>query len=458
METVGTTTTVPATTDDRVVATKTILSDFAWQRRAARWGSLAIALYCFIADWVLQPMHVRGWFQPLLAQLNSLAWIISFPGYLMVAKLHIRDALSPPHRTSTATWWIMWVLNLIIWTVALRLLLRVIFPIVHAPDDSATTGQSASAAPAGHPADLDIVETAPASSSAAPSQTSRRTFLTHTARAAVACTMLTVGHSMLLETRWFEITRRRHAIRGLHPDLAGLRIVQLTDIHHGPALSLNYVREVVAATNALKPDLILLTGDYVHRSPAYIDPVVRELSELRASIGVIGVLGNHDWWESVSISRNSFKQAGIPLIDNDRLFVSPDHKLIDAAPDRGLCIAGVGDYIEDRIRLDIALRDVPDDMPRLLMSHNPDVAEYPPLVAARTRLDLLLAGHTHGGQIRLPLLGTPMVPSRFGSKYASGLVQGPICPVYISRGIGTTVLPLRFRVAPEIAEIELVCA
>ena len=454
MGTVVTTTTVPAA-DDQIEGKRTTRpSDFAWQREAARWGSLAIGLYCLIADWILQPMHVRGWSQPLLAQLNSIAWIISFPGYLVVSKLHIREALSPPHRTSTSTWWIMWVLNLIIWTVALRLLLRVIFPIKGELRNNTADQQDESAMVAEPHATTDSLN---AVETAAPTS-SRRTFLTHTARVAVAATVLTVGHSMLLETRWFEITRRRHAIRGLHPDLAGLRIVQLTDIHHGPALSLNYVREVIAATNALKPDLILLTGDYVHRSPAYIDPVVREFSELRASIGVIGVLGNHDWWESVSISRNSFKQAGIPLIDNDRLFLSPDRKLTDAALDRGLCIAGVGDYIEDRIRFDLALRDVPDDMPRLLMSHNPDVAEYPPLVAARTRLDLMFAGHTHGGQIRLPLLGTPMVPSRFGSKYASGLVQGPVCPVYISRGIGTTVLPLRFRVAPEIAEIELVTA
>jgi predicted MPP superfamily phosphohydrolase len=263
---------------------------------------------------------------------------------------------------------------------------------------------------------------------------------------------------MLFETRWFEITRRRHAIRGLHPDLGGVRIVQLTDIHHGPALSLEYVREVIAATNALKPDLILLTGDYVHRSPAYIDPVLRELAELRANIGIVGVLGNHDWWESAPLSRECFGKAGIPLIDNDRLFLSPDRKLSSDESHGGLCIAGVGDYIEDRIRLDRALRDVPEAMPRLLMSHNPDVVEYPPLVAARTRIDLMLAGHTHGGQVRIPGIGTPIVPSRFGSKYASGLVQGPVCPIYVSRGIGTTILPLRFRVAPEIAEIELVSA
>jgi predicted MPP superfamily phosphohydrolase len=215
------------------------------------------------------------------------------------------------------------------------------------------------------------------------------------------------------------------------------------------------VREIVEATNALKPDLILLTGDYVHRSPAYIDPVLRELSELRAKIGIVGVLGNHDWWESAPLSRDCFAKAGIPLIDNDRRFISPDHQLTGDESRGGLCIAGVGDYIEDRIRLDRALRDVPDDMPRLLMSHNPDVVEYPPLVAASTRIDLMLSGHTHGGQIRIPGIGTPIVPSRFGSKYASGLVQGPVCPIYISRGLGTTILPLRFRVPPEITVIEL---
>ena len=461
--------------------------EFIWQRRAARWGSLLIGVYCLLADWVLQPLHVRGWFQPVLAQLDSISWILSFPGYLIVQHLRIREALSPPHRVGTLTWWIIWCVNLVLWAVALRLLLRVIFPeretaegegevsgaalklcpgvgddldatatatISDSLEQRTTPGQSAaqrSAAPA--PCSNDASSTA---SSAAPStKTSRRTFLTHTARAAVACTTLAVGHSMLFETRWFEVTRRCHLIRGLHPDLAGLRVVQLTDLHHGPAMSLNYIREVIAATNALKPDLILLTGDYVHRSAAYIDPIVRELAELRASIGVVGVLGNHDWWESALLTRECFALAGIPLIDNDRVFVSSDRKFTPDESRGGLCIAGVGDYLEDRIRLDRALRDVPESMPRLLMSHNPDVVEYPPLVASRTRIDLMLSGHTHGGQIRIPLLGTPIVPSRFGSKYASGLVQGPVCPIYVSRGIGTTILPLRFRVAPEITQIEI---
>ncbi|MEA2735462.1 MAG: uncharacterized protein QOE14_1913 [Humisphaera sp.] len=431
-------------------------SRFIWQRRAALWGSLAVNFYVLIADWVFQPLHGRGLFQPVLAQLNSLSWIASFPAYVIIAKVGIRGALSPPHRLSTSAWFIMWGISLVLWAVALRLFLRILFPVtVERAVETDATHDRVDDTPPDAPATMPVVIT------------TRRRFLTNTARAAVACAALTGGYSMLLETRWFKITRRRHAIRGLRPELSGLRIVQLTDIHHGPALSLNYVREVVAATNALKPDLVLLTGDYVHRSPLYIDPVVRELAELKAKIGVIGVLGNHEWWESAPITRVCFSSAGIPLIDNDRMFVSPDRKLVRGGTDQGLCIAGVGDLIEDRILFDDALRDVPLEMPRLLLSHNPDVAEYPPLVAAAraggasaaaARIDLMLAGHTHGGQIWMPGLGTLVVPSRFGQKYASGLVQGPVCPVYISRGIGTTVLPLRFGVPPEIAVIELVPA
>src|SRR5688572_27947256 len=101
-------------------------------------------------------------------------------------------------------------------------------------------------------------------------------------------------------------------------------------------MSLAYVTEVKPATNALRLDIVLLTGDYVHRSPAYIDPVMLELVELSAVVGVVGVLGNHDWWESAPLFRECFAKAGIPLIDNDRLFVSPARQVERMTLDRGL--------------------------------------------------------------------------------------------------------------------------
>jgi hypothetical protein len=263
-----------------------------------------------------------------------------------------------------------------------------------------------------------------------------------------------VGYVTSVATRNYEITRRTIAIRGLPPELAGLRIVQLTDIHHGPWIPLSHVRGVVSATNELHADLVLLTGDYVHRSPAYIEPVAAVLGGLRARIGVLGVLGNHDWWESAPITRKAFAAAGIPLIDNARRFVTSDRTLA-AEADAGLCIAGVGDYYEDRQLYGEALGGVPDAVPRILLSHNPDVAEDPAFLSSGLRVDLMLSGHTHGGQIYVPGLGTPGVPSRYGQKYASGLVQGPACPVYICRGVGHTVLPVRIGVPPEVAVIEL---
>jgi predicted MPP superfamily phosphohydrolase len=233
--------------------------------------------------------------------------------------------------------------------------------------------------------------------------------------------------------------------------------VQLSDIHHGPWVPLSFVDRMVKITNALDPDLILLNGDYVSSSSRFIKPVVQRLANLRARIGVLGVLGNHDWWEGVGETRDHFREVDIPLIDNSRMFVSPERKLVKDARN-GLCVAGVGDYWEDEIDFVGALKGVPDEMPRLLLSHNPDVAEVPELANHEYRVDLMLSGHTHGGQVRLPLLGTPIVPSSYGQKYAQGLVQGPGCQVYITRGIGLTVLPVRLGVPPEITLIELTTA
>jgi predicted MPP superfamily phosphohydrolase len=111
--------------------------------------------------------------------------------------------------------------------------------------------------------------------------------------------------------------------------------------------------------------------------------------------------------------------------------------------------------MEDATRFEAALAYVPEAMPRLMLSHNPDAAEDRDLLAIRPRIDLMISGHTHGGQVRFPVVGSMIVPSRYGQKYAMGLVKGPVCDVFVSRGIGTTILPIRFNVPPEIAVIEL---
>jgi predicted MPP superfamily phosphohydrolase len=425
--------------------------------------AVAIGAFLVVIDLLLQPLYERGVGQGVLSHLNGLSALVSLPGFLVAHVTGLRRG----HHTTLGVWWFILVANVGLYAAGVavaagaarwaagRLKRRRLNVGRGAGNREATAGGRSDATRSD--------ATAPASPAAGPRHVSRRRVL---AAGAGSVAAVAVGYPMCVATRRFEVTRRAFPVRDLPPSLEGLRLVQLTDVHHGPWIPLSHVRDVVAAANALEPDLILLTGDYVHRSPAYIDPVVDALAALHAKVGVLGVLGNHDWWESGPATRRAFARAGIPLIDNARRVVTPDRKLTadeggdggaaaDTVAGAGLCVAGVGDYYEDEQRYDAALGGLPPDMPRLLLSHNPDVAEDRAFRAAGHRVDLMLSGHTHGGQIYVPGLGTPIVPSRYGQKYARGLVQGPACPVFVCRGVGHTVLPVRVGVAPEIAVIEL---
>jgi predicted MPP superfamily phosphohydrolase len=394
--------------------------------RTALLATSAVTAFIVVADIVLLRLHAGGVAQAPLSALNGLAALLGLPGFLVVQVLGLRTG----HHTTGGVWVVIVAVNFVLWFAGWFVLMA----IVGAWRTRRAKRQGGRAT----------------ATDAAP-RVSRRRLITAGAAAVAAGA---VGWPLLVEPRRFEVTRRTVPLRGLHPSLAGLRLVQLTDLHHGPWVPLSYIEHVVATANALRPDVVLLTGDYVHRSTAYIDPVAAALAKLAPAIGVVAVLGNHDWWEDGPRTRASLERAGIPLIDNDRRFITPDRKLASFAGD-GLCIAGVGDYYEDAQRYDLALDGVPDDTPRLLLSHNPDVAEDRSFHAAGHRVDLMISGHTHGGQVYVPGLGTPIVPSRYGQKYARGLVRGPTCPVFICRGIGLTVLPVRVGIRPELAVLEL---
>jgi len=287
----------------------------------------------------------------------------------------------------------------------------------------------------------------------------RRQLLEHVASLTVLGGLAALGgYSTVAEPRWLRVRRLRFPLPGLPPRLSSLRILQLTDLHHGPFNSARYLRAVIARCRALAPDLVLLTGDYVHASPRFFEPVARILGDLRPRLGTLGVLGNHDHWEDPERCRRALRGAGVRLVENTHVFVTS--AALSERPVAGsLCVGGVGDLWEGRVDVAAALGGVDPATPRLLLSHNPDVAERLPAPAdGAVRVDLMLSGHTHGGQVRLPLLGTPIVPSSYGDKYAAGLVRGPRFPVYVSAGLGVTILPLRFRARPEITVIELVPA
>ena len=403
------------------------------------------------------PMHARGEAQTLLGHVNALAFMLAVPGQAVARELAggFDNRFSPEyHVTASAA-------NGVFYVLLVRLLLGI---------GAWVCGRSA--APAGATpqaiAEDATTPTGPAEQAAsvasASQALSRRDFLLATTRAGAGVALAGVAAgpawALFVQPRRYEIVRHRLALPDLPTELDGLRIVQLSDIHHGPWLSLDYIARVVTDTNALRPDLVLLTGDYVQGRRHYVSPCVAALAALAPRIGVLAVLGNHDWWEGVDEARGAFGRVGIPLLDNDRRVLTPQRRLarVDEAggPEaRGLAIAGLGDYLEGGPDFAAALDGLPAHMPCLLMSHWPDAAEDPAMRYGRWRVDLMLSGHTHGGQVRLPLVGTPIVPSRYGQKYAAGFVDGPACRVYVNRGIGTALLPVRWGVAPEITVFDL---
>ncbi len=259
-------------------------------------------------------------------------------------------------------------------------------------------------------------------------------------------------YGIYVEPERLRVARYTVPVADLPPALDGLRMVHVSDTHYGPFVTARYLREVMARINALTPDLIVLTGDYVHKTPRAIGSGIGILRELHATLGVVAVLGNHEHWEGVEACRERFREVGIPLLDNRRCFLTKQGIVDEERVGESLCLAGVGDLWEGQPSLKAALDGVAPGIPRLLLSHNPDFAE-----AGNDgyRVDLMLSGHTHGGQVRLPIIGAPCVPSRFGEKYAGGLCHGPWCPVLVSRGVGLAGLPIRLGVPPEIGLIQL---
>jgi predicted MPP superfamily phosphohydrolase len=243
------------------------------------------------------------------------------------------------------------------------------------------------------------------------------------------------------------IQRRTLPVPNLPPAFAGKKVALLADLHHGNLVGLDFVRRAVDLANALQPDLIALLGDYVHRRPQSeyeLPRCLAVLSNLTAPLGVFAVPGNHDMYGRGQVYRDSI--ARTPLTD----LTNRAQSIRSGGAE--LWLAGVDDLWRGRPDLGQALADVPAGAAVVLLCHNPDYAE----VAPEPRVGLMLSGHTHGGQVYLPVLGAPWIPSDYGEKYRQGLVQGPASRVFVSRGLGETGIPIRFNVPPEINLLTLV--
>ena len=248
---------------------------------------------------------------------------------------------------------------------------------------------------------------------------------------------------MMIEPFWLRVTPVTIRNSGIPASFDGVTIAFLADMHRGPGTSLRQISRAVRMTNAQHPDMILLGGDYASRRPIYIKPCFAALAKLHAPLGVYGVLGNHDHWIDADLTRQAMADARIENIDNRALWIHKGKARIR--------LGGVGDLWTDTQDIDATIDEASPDDFVILVSHNPDVAE----TLQTDKVDLMLSGHTHGGQVTWFGRWAPQTCSAYGQKYRTGLVQAPHTKVLISNGIGVGLFRVRFFCRPEIVLITL---
>jgi uncharacterized protein len=264
-----------------------------------------------------------------------------------------------------------------------------------------------------------------------------------------------VAWAFWLEPASLTVRRVSLQITSWHAEHRDMKIALLTDLHVGaPHMSLENLRRVVERTNGETPDMVLILGDLViggkeHKGGvvggAFVqpEPIAEELKRLRAPHGVFAVLGNHDWWYDGGRVTAALKDAGIVVLENQSVRIE--------RAGRAFWLVGIADLWTRQPDIAGTLRQVEGDDPVLLMTHNPDIFPGVP-----SRVSLTVAGHTHGGQVNFPLIGRPVLPSKFGQRYAMGHVVETGRHLFVSGGIGTSIIPVRFRVPPEIVILELI--
>ncbi|HEY3741651.1 MAG TPA: metallophosphoesterase [Bryobacteraceae bacterium] len=277
-----------------------------------------------------------------------------------------------------------------------------------------------------------------------PESPGRRKVLQAVRGAIYAAPVVALGYGTFIERGDYHVNEISIPVAGLHPDLEGLRIVQITDIHMGAFLSERDMERIVGMANDTRADLALMTGDLITRTGDPVEVCLKQLARVKADAGMIGCLGNHEIYAGIE---DYVEQRGARLgIDflrsRNRVMEFRGHKLNFAGVDyqrRG------SPYLVGTERL------IVPGMTNILLSHNPDV--FP--VAARQGFPLTISGHTHGGQITVEYLEQFVNPARFVTPYVSGLYAEGGKRVYVSRGLGTVGVPTRIGAPPELSVIRL---
>ena len=247
----------------------------------------------------------------------------------------------------------------------------------------------------------------------------------------------------LAEPFMIAVERQEIYLRKLPKALDGFRIVHLSDLHYGPMVDARHLQRAIEIANELRPDMIALTGDYISQERSYAAPCAEIVGRLKATSGVYAVLGNHDHWTDAKLIADLFRAEGVRMLINEGVRID--------AQNEAFWLAGVDDTMVGLEDLSLAQAGARDDEFKLLLAHNPTILRR----AARAGVDLVLSGHTHGGQVTLR--SERNHSGRPRRRILRGLGRRANTQIYVTRGLGTVVLPVRYGCPPEVSLLELRC-
>lgn len=271
----------------------------------------------------------------------------------------------------------------------------------------------------------------------------RRQFLARGAATVVGAGLLTSGYSWLGEPNWLDVTSLELAFKDLPSAFAGMKVVHFSDTHLGFNKDAGDIARLVKHIKKVEPDLICFTGDIVDSDPEDLIESVPILAGLTAPLGKFAILGNHDFKNTEKVTQ-LLESAGFRVLRNETYLIKQAGAV--------MAVTGLDDLLHGTPEPEKALRGVPAETFTLLMMHEPDYAD----TAQKYPFNLQLSGHSHGGQIRLPIIGAAFTP--YGSlKYIKGLyyTDEKAMPVYVNRGFGETVMPIRLLCRPELTVLTL---
>lgn len=256
--------------------------------------------------------------------------------------------------------------------------------------------------------------------------------------------ILALGWGVAIEPGLLTVQEAKIETANWPADRKPVRVLLISDVHAGaPHINLDYIDDVVTRSNSLRPDLILLLGDYVINQVVGGDFIAPEttftrLAGLKARYGVVAVLGNQDWWFDGGRVRRALENEGITVLENQALRLETS--------DGAFWLAGIADDMTRRPDVSGTMAQITDDAPVFLVAHNTAV-----FFEASERVAVTFAGHSHGGQVYIPWLGAIVVPSRSPLRWAYGHIHESGNDMYVTSGIGTSILPIRINMPPEIA-------